>query len=140
MRVPRAVALGVALLAACVGGGEALRGQGDPAAVAAVFARTELYFGLATPSGLISEREFDDFVATEITPRFPDGFTVLPGSGQFRGADGRLVVEPARVMILLVPRHDREADAKVEQVRTAYKQRFRQQSVLRTDGTAVVSF
>ncbi|MGH8480442.1 MAG: DUF3574 domain-containing protein [Gammaproteobacteria bacterium] len=68
------------------------------------------------------------------------GFTVL-GHGQFRDRRGTLVREDARVVVLLYDPLDRTAaGARIEAIRAAYAQAFRQGSVLRADGTACVSF
>jgi hypothetical protein len=45
------------------------------------FVRTELFFGLSRPGGRITERQFERFVDAEVTPRFPDGLTLLSGRG-----------------------------------------------------------
>ena len=53
------------------------------------FARTELFFGLSRPNGKpIRDREFKKFVDAEVTPRFPDGLTVLEADGQFKDSTG----------------------------------------------------
>lgn len=104
------------------------------------FVRTELFFGLSRPGGVISEAEFKTFVDSRITPRFPDGLTLLSGSGQFRGASQTIIVEGSKLLILLYPRQDAEANRKIEQIRSDYKQTFQQQSVLRADETSCVSF
>lgn len=44
--------------------------------------RTILYFGLARPAGTITEREWQEFVRDEVTPRFPDRLTVWEVDGQ----------------------------------------------------------
>ena len=74
----------------------------------------------------------------EVTPRFPDGFTVLSGYGQYRDAAGKIVQEGARMLIVWHAPGDRNAD--VEAIREAYKARFVQESVLRSDGANCVSF
>ncbi|MBC7941059.1 MAG: DUF3574 domain-containing protein, partial [Chitinophagaceae bacterium] len=112
----------------------------DPGIQAQAFARIELFFGLSRPGGVITETEFQQFVDQQVTLRFPDGLTVLSGSGQFRDASGTVIVEPAKLLVLLVPRADREVSAKVEKLRSLYKDQFAQQSVLRTDETSCVSF
>src|SRR3954463_6899250 len=49
------------------------------------YLRTELYFGTDKPDGAaVTEEEWTRFLAEEVTARFPDGFTVLEGYGQFR--------------------------------------------------------
>ena len=67
------------------------------------FVRTELFFGTAKPIGAVTEEEFRGFVDAEVTPRFPDGLTVIKGDGQFRGEDDVLVKEQSFVLILLYP-------------------------------------
>ena len=107
---------------------------------AEVFTRTELFFGLSRPGGVVSERDFKAFVDAYVTPRFPDGLTLLSGVGQFRDASGTTIVEGSKLLILLYPRRDREADSKIEQIRTDDKRAFEQQSVLRNDDASCVSF
>ena len=101
--------------------------------------RTELFFGLSRPGGRITERQFDRFVDDEVTPRFPDGLTVLSGDGQFRLADGEIVEERSKLLILLHAGED--VDSKeIEEIRAAFIYRFDQQSVLRADERSCVSF
>ena len=70
----------------------------------------------------------------EITPRFPDGLTVLKGFGQFRESSGQIVQESSFVLILLYPRETlRDSSGKIEEIRALYKERFEQESVLRVD-------
>lgn len=76
-----------------------------------------------------------------MTPRFPDGLTVLGGNGQWKGEDGRVVKERSKLVIILYPA-DSAADSgkKIEEIRSAYEKQFQQESVLRTDSTEQVSF
>lgn len=99
------------------------------------FYRTELYFGMNIPGGgTVSDEEWNDFLEKEVTPRFPEGFTVLAGFGQFRDNNGKIVKENSRVLIILYPKKARrENHAKIEQIRAAYVKTFRQESVLRMD-------
>ena len=103
-------------------------------------ARIELYFGLARRGGVVSERAFADFVDGQVTPRFPAGLTLISGRGQYRDAGGALQVEGSRLLILMVPANDAQADARIEAIRDEYRRRFDQESVLRADGSACVSF
>ena len=101
--------------------------------------RTELFFGLSRPGGRITARQFDRFVDADVTPRSPDGLTVVAGDGQFRLADGEIVEESSKLLILLHAGED--VDSKeIEDIRGAYVDRFDQQSVLRTDEHSCVSF
>jgi hypothetical protein len=96
------------------------------------------------PGGVvITNEEWSKFLEDEVTPRFPDGFTVLEGYGQFKNKSGKIVKEGSKVLIVLYPKKAfADADRKIDEVRTAYNKAFQQQSVLRMDivQTVRVSF
>lgn len=106
--------------------------------------RTELYFGLSKPGGSeVTAEEWAQFLADEVTPRFPAGFTVIDALGQYQGDDKKIVKEKSRVLILLYEKKDRKHNsAKIEEIRAAYKKAFQQESVMRLDirQTVNVSF
>jgi hypothetical protein len=105
------------------------------------FARTELFFGTARPDDLppVSEDEFRQFLDHEITPRFPDGLTLVTALGQFLHPNGVIVQERSLLLILLYPADTQKASSrKIERIRTAYKRQFQQESVLRVDDPALV--
>ncbi|WP_410656530.1 DUF3574 domain-containing protein [Amycolatopsis sp. lyj-112] len=103
--------------------------------------RTELYFGTTKPGGgELTDAEFTAFTDKVVTPRFPDGFTELTGRGQWRGADGVISREKSKVIVVVCPFGDRDANREIEEIRTAYKKEFSQESVLRTDSVEKVSF
>ena len=105
-----------------------------------LFWRTELFFGLSRSNGPdVTEEEFQHFVDTEVTPRFPDGLTLLTGRGQFKGSTGTIIQEGSKVLILLYP-FNHKSNKAIEQIRDAYKDTFQQESVLRVDGQSCVSF
>src|SRR5690606_41197674 len=57
------------------------------AAGAFPMARLELYFGTQRPGGApVTEAEWAAFLDEKVTPRFPDGLTVLTGNGQWRNS------------------------------------------------------
>lgn len=99
------------------------------------FIRSELYFGSERPNKPeVSDAEFKEFLDQQVTPRFPDGLTVLKGFGQFREESGETVQETSFVLILLYPTDAQgESSAKIEEIRTLYNERFEQESVLRVD-------
>jgi hypothetical protein len=105
-----------------------------------VWARTELFFGTNTPWGPVSEEQFADFLNTEITPRFPEGLTLLTAYGQFQDSSGTLIRERSMLLILLYPAGSSDANERIQAIREEYKKRFRQESVLRVDSLAGVSF
>jgi Protein of unknown function (DUF3574) len=106
-----------------------------PPFVGELFVRTELYFGSLKPDNShVTKEEFEVFLHDVITPRFPEGLTLLTGLGQFRNASGEIIQERSRLLILLYPVEDQQDKSKkIETIRTCYKERFQQESVLRVD-------
>ena len=119
-------------LAACGGGTPACSNDSEP------FVQYELYFGRSGPGDdVVSDEAWTDFLATAVTPRFPDGLTVLDAAGQWRGADGTIARERSKLLVILVPPGDEVADS-IAAVAEDYKHRFGQESVLQaTVGTCV---
>lgn len=87
----------------------------------------------------VSQAEFQKFVDEELTPRFPGGLTVLDGGGQWKGDENRLIREASKVVVLVLP-DGLQASLKVNEVRRAYKARFKQDSVLLVTQAACVDF
>jgi hypothetical protein len=113
----------------------------DPPVFGEIWARTELYFGTSKPDGTeVTDEQFKAFLDQEVTPRFPDGLTLLTGFGQFKNASGVIVQERSKLLILLYPLTDDQASDQIEAIRTAYTRAFQQQSVLRVESRAGVSF
>ena len=104
------------------------------------FIRTELYFGRNIPDGgTVSESDWQKFIDEIVTPRFPNGLTVLDADGQWRGKDGSIAREESKVIVLLYPRKQRRAmNSKIEEIRSEYKKRFAQEAVMRIDFTKSV--
>jgi len=101
----------------------------------ASYVRTELFFGKSIPGGgIITDSAFAQFLDQEVTPRFPDGFTVVPAMGQYREANGVIDHEASDILILFYPRASvSDASKKIEEIRTAYNKTFHQESVLREE-------
>jgi hypothetical protein len=88
----------------------------------------------------VSEARWAQFLAREVTPRFPDGFTVLDGRGQWRAPGSEKIArERSKVLVIAMP-PDPENDAKIQAIIAAYKSRFRQQSVGLIVRAACVAF
>ena len=103
-------------------------------------ARLELLFGLSRhDGGQVTRAQWRAFLAREVTPRFPDGLTVVEARGQWRGQSGRVTRENARMLIVwYLP--DVDSETRIEAIRAAYKARFGQKSVMRVDSGSCVSF
>ncbi len=101
----------------------------------------ELLFGrdIGNHTG-VSEAAWRGFVAHEIAPRFPDGLTVINATGQWRDrARGRIVREPSKLVMIVLP-GNRDDQTRLDAIVSAYKRRFRQQSVVVVVQSACASF
>lgn len=90
----------------------------------------ELLFGRKIGDRVgVGETDFRRFVDQEVTPRFPDGLTILDASGHYRDRErGRLIREPSK--LVLIATSDESANReKLAGIAEAYKRRFSQQSV-----------
>ena len=106
---------------------------------AASMSVTELYFGRNIPGGgEVADADWRRFLDDVVTPRFPEGFTVLDGVGQYRMADGIIIRERSKVLVVIAKGGD--AGLRLAEVVAEYKRRFRQESVMRRDGISCVSF
>ena len=77
----------------------------------------------------VSEADFNGFVAREVSPRFPEGFTVIDATGQWRDARrGTIVHEATKIIEIVLPAGE-DNRPKIEAIVEAYKLQFQQQSV-----------
>jgi hypothetical protein len=90
----------------------------------------ELMFGRKIGERIgVSNTAWARFVDREITPRFPNGFTVIDAQGQWRDTDHNKVMrEPSKLVQIVLPGTD-EDQQRLGEIAAAYKVRFRQQSV-----------
>ena len=89
---------------------------------------------------VVSDEEWTAFLAGTITPRFPDGLSVIDVAGQGTTADGSLERERTKMLLVLVPPSDETALNRMNEIGAEYKQRFNQNSVLRVITPACVAF
>ncbi|EWY37010.1 hypothetical protein N825_22130 [Skermanella stibiiresistens SB22] len=108
---------------------------GSPGVVA------EVVFGRNIGDALgVSDADWNRFLDEEVTPRFPDGLTVLDAGGQWRDTErGTVVREPSKVVVIVLL--DEVLDRpRIGQIAEAYKTKFKQQAVLTMLRPACVSF
>ncbi len=130
------------LLAAMLGGCAIAEKSAEPSCVAGLerWVMTELFFGLTWREGVITEAQWQDFVAKDIVPRLPEGFTVLPGEGAWLSSrTGQTIRQPSRVLMRL-RKQDPAQETAIAGIIAAYKTRFAQQSVLRVDAEVCAAF
>ena len=128
--LPLATAL---VVAACAATPAALCRDGEECVIA-----DTLYFGTNKPGGIVSADEWQDFLATGVTPRFPHGITSWRASGQWRSEAGKLEHE-ASYVLQLVHANSADTERAVREVMTDYRKRFEQEAVLRVRLPACVS-
>ncbi|MGP9811345.1 DUF3574 domain-containing protein [Rhodopseudomonas sp. NSM] len=88
----------------------------------------------------VSDADFRRFAAEEITPRFPDGFTVVDGAGQWRDTGRSRIVREKSKLVTIVFADDAGRRAALGEIAEAYKRRFRQQAVMVAVRPSCVSF
>ncbi len=126
----------------------ALQGDAARPGEARGWVRSELYFGVGQETGpadraqteKITEAQWRAFLDKEVTPRFPDGLTVLDAYGQwlFRGAKEPNRLSTKVLVILHEDTPQRRND--IEAIRLAWKQATGHQSVLWSRQPVEVSF
>lgn len=100
----------------------------------------QLFFGrsIGDQPG-VTEQAFGRFVDEELTPRFPDGLTIMDGGGQWRGAENALIREASKIVLIVLPKQG-DAERRIDAVRRIYKAQFKQDSVLLITQPSCVSF
>ena len=90
----------------------------------------DFYFGRDIASrAAVTDAEWEEFAAREITPRFPDGFTVLDAQGQWRNPESGTVKREASKLVRVIAPGGGNLSARVEAVSLAYRQRFHQDAI-----------
>jgi hypothetical protein len=119
--------------------------SGDPAhpGQTSGWVDTKLYFGLGPadrPDKGVSETQWRVFLDKEVTPRFPEGLSVVEVYGQWQGAK-RPAPERLRSKMLIVDYADTQQNRdKIDAIRAAWKRQTGDQSVLRVTQPVDVSF
>ena len=88
---------------------------------------------------VVDDAAWAAFLDDIVTPRFPDGLTVLDGQGQWRGESGLVQMERSKLLVILAPPGD-EPVRLLDEISDEYKRRFDQESVLRVVYDTCVSF
>ena len=127
------IVLAIALAPACAIDRSAACKPGEQTAVG-----DSLYFGMTRPDGVITADEWQDFIASEVTPRFPHGLTSWQASGQWLSKDGALQREPSRVVYVVHP-DDPRSEKAIHEIIESYRRQFQQEAVLRVRTTVCVS-
>jgi hypothetical protein len=98
-----------------------------------------LFFGRTAPDRAdVSDAEWAQFARQHMTARFPDGFTVLDGTGQWRDPATRRIVTERTKIVLIAADPGRDFAARLKGLAAAYQSAFHQESVgvMLTEGCA----
>jgi Protein of unknown function (DUF3574) len=125
------------------GGPESAAAQAPPChAPALPMLRVELMFGRNVGDDLaVTEDAWASFLAIEVVPRFPDGFSVVDAAGPRtdKPTANLFLSEPSKIIIIIAP--DRpETEQRIAAVEAAYKKQFQQQSVVVASRSVCASF
>ena len=105
------------------------------------FGEFSVFFGRSDATGaeVVSEEAWEEFLADTVTPRFPDGLTVMDGRGQWQPETGTIQKERTKVLYILTGTGDGEQRL-LDEISEEYKRRFEQETVLMTSGTTCAAF
>ncbi|MEO8671950.1 MAG: DUF3574 domain-containing protein [Tahibacter sp.] len=102
--------------------------------------RDALYFGRNIPGGgTVTDADWEHFRDESVASAFPDGFTELNAVGHWRNSAGVRVAEATRI-VLVVHTDDGVSEQALDRIVTTYRERFRQESVLRERSRVCVRF
>ena len=102
---------------------------------------TELYFGQSAPGGgTVSAAQWRRFLEEHVVPRFAEGFTVVDGEGYWRGEGASRTIRERSKVVIRIHGGTAEDDREISEIVAAYKARFAQESVLRSDERSCVTF
>ena len=105
-----------------------------------LFTEYRLFFGRSRGGiEVVSDAAWRTFLAMEVTPRFPDGLTVLDARGQWRDGISPMVRERTKLVIIVGKPGDGGLQL-TDEITKVYKRAFWQESVLRAISAACVSF
>ena len=102
---------------------------------------TNLYFGQMRPDGtMVTNLEWNNFRSNQMASVFKHGCTVINTSGNWLDPEThKLITEPGHVVIYYY-KNSRQMSQQIDSLRKWYVSMFQQQSVLRVDKKAKVSF
>ena len=96
----------------------------------------QVYFGRAlAKGGEVSEAQWSRFVSDIVTPRFPDGLSVLNVAGQSRSSPSNQPLrEHTKLLVVVVPAAlAAQSSARIDEIGAEYRKRFAQRAVFHVD-------
>jgi hypothetical protein len=101
----------------------------------------QLFFGRSTTDRRpVSDQEWRSFLAGAVTPRFPDGFTVYDGYGQWMNPQTQSIRREKTKVLVIVTEDTPAARTRIEELSGIYRTRFHQHSVGLVTSTGCAAF
>ena len=92
---------------------------------------TEVYFGLSGPGGrAIAKKDWQAFLNSDVVAAFPDGFTVIPAQGYWRGEGMTQTAQEMSLILKIIHPAGPVALKKLSRIAKSFAKRFEQQAVL----------
>ncbi|MCU7549978.1 5'-methylthioadenosine/adenosylhomocysteine nucleosidase [Chitinophagaceae bacterium LB-8] len=103
--------------------------------------KTELYFGMSYDGKTVTEQQWQQFLSRYITPKFPDGLTVIDGYGQWYSEKQKRIVRERSKVVVIYHQDDPGFETSIQFITGSYCKQFHQESVMRVDSkTEKVTF
>lgn len=104
------------------------------------WAESTLYLGRTMNTKPVSDEAWRTFVETDVTPKFPDGFTYTNARGAWYNSVFKQTLYEDSTMLIILHADTDENRRKIEDVARAYRATFNQQAVLRARKSVCVAF
>lgn len=99
-----------------------------------------LYFGRNQDGReVVSDLAWEEFLVDTVSTTLPDGYTVFDARGQWRNSAGNTERERTKVLNVVFP-PDADGWNRVQNIASAYQQRFGQEIVLKVSENVCVAF
>jgi adenosylhomocysteine nucleosidase len=95
--------------------------------------KTELYFGQTYNGKTVTETQWQQFLSSYVTPKFPDGLTVINGYGQWYSDKQKSIIREKSKVVIIIHQGDPSFEASIQYIIGNYCRQFNQESVLRVD-------
>ena len=99
-----------------------------------------LFFGRNNSKGkeVVKDKDWENFLASTITPLFPNGLTIYDSKGQWKNSSGRIIQEKSKIVLILT--NSQAASTSIYKITTTYKKLFQQESVMTLVNCTCVAF
>lgn len=113
----------------------------EPPCAGEAWVATQLFLGRNIPGGReVSDREWQDFVESVVAARFPQGFSVIDGTGFWKDRVTSETLQERSKVLMILHAGGNADEAALAEISAAYIERYDQQAVLRADRPSCIRF